>query len=165
MVLCLSIPPTPNIELYYIVLSAQQLPEKMPFLPKSLCHLPWESSTILWVAAYIALHIYICIDVKWRSMCNTGSKCKIDSCIERKLLQTWYSHDKSSFYLPEGTEGKSKSLIVTNLESEGQRTSSATVRKWLNCWETNRGLHNQHHSGRPSKITPEIAAFMKQKMQ
>ena len=72
------------------------------------------------------------IMVVTRSMCNTGSKCKIISCIKQKLLQTWSSHDKSSLYLPEGTEEKSTSQIVTILESEGRRTSHATVRKWVN---------------------------------
>ena len=62
-------------------------------------------------------------------------------------------------------EGKSISQIVTILESEGWRTLRATVRKWVNQWETNHRLHDQHRSGRPSKITPEIAAFMEVNME
>ena len=62
-------------------------------------------------------------------------------------------------------EGKSISQIVTILESESRRTTCATVRKWANWWEINHGLHDQHHSGRTSKITPEIAAFMEAKME
>ena len=62
-------------------------------------------------------------------------------------------------------EGKNISQIVTILESEGRRTSRTTVRKWVYRWETNRGLHDQHRSGRPSKITSEMAGFMEAKLE
>ena len=62
-------------------------------------------------------------------------------------------------------EGKNISQIVTILESEGRKTSRTTVRKWVYRWETNRGLHDQHRSGRPSKITSEMAAFMEAKLE
>ena len=106
-----------------------------------------------------------------RSTCNTESKCKIVYCIERNCFR----HDLAmtnhlSTYqrewiasLSEG--GNSVSQIASILESEGRRTSRATVRKWVNRWETNCGLHDQHCSGRPSKVIPEIAAFMEAKMK
>ena len=62
-------------------------------------------------------------------------------------------------------EGKNISQIVTTLESEGRRTSRATVRKWVNRWKTNRGLQDRPRSGRRNKITPEMAAFMEMKME
>ena len=36
---------------------------------------------------------------------------------------------------------------------------------WVYRWETNCGLHDQHRSGWPSKITSEMVAFMEAKME
>ena len=105
------------------------------------------------------------------STCNTESKCKIVYCIERNCFRhdlamtnhlSTYQRERIAS-LSEG--GNSVSQIASILESEGRRTSRATVRKWVNRWETNRGLHDQHCSGRPSKVIPEIAAFMEAKMK
>ena len=106
-----------------------------------------------------------------RSTCNTESKCKIVYCIERNCFRRDLAmKNHLSTYQREriaslSEEGISVSQIASILESEGRRTSRATVRKWVNRWETNRGLHDQHRSGRPSKVTPEIAAFMEAKME
>ena len=61
-------------------------------------------------------------------------------------------------------EGNTVSEVLVNLESEGRRTSHATVRRWV-FWRTNRGLWDQHHCGRKSKITMEMAAFLEAKLQ
>ena len=62
-------------------------------------------------------------------------------------------------------EGKKVSKILIILESEGRRTLCATVRRWAFRWRTNRGLRDQHRSGRQSKITAEMAAFVEAKLQ
>ena len=54
-------------------------------------------------------------------------------------------------------EGKTVSEILATLETEGRRTSRATVRRWVFRWRTNRGLRDQHRCGRKSKFTTEIA--------
>ena len=61
-------------------------------------------------------------------------------------------------------ERETISPIITILESEGQRTSHH-CQKVGKSVGTNRGLQDQHHSGRPSKITPEVAAFIKAKKE
>ena len=58
-------------------------------------------------------------------------------------------------------EGKTVSEILATLETEGRRTSRATVRRWVFRWRTNRGLRDQHRCGRKSKFTTEIAAFLR----
>ena len=50
-------------------------------------------------------------------------------------------------------------------ESEGRRTSCATVRRLGFRWRTNRGLRDQDHSGRRLKITTKMAAFVEAKLQ
>ena len=62
-------------------------------------------------------------------------------------------------------EGKKVSKILMILESEGRRTLRATVWRWAFCWRTNRGLRDQHCSGRRAKITAEMAAFVEAKLQ
>ena len=61
-------------------------------------------------------------------------------------------------------EGKKVSEIVTTLESEGKRTSRATVQRWVFRWRTNRGLRDRHRSGRLLKITVEISSVELQRL-
>ena len=61
-------------------------------------------------------------------------------------------------------EGNSISSIVTILRSEGKVTTRATVRKWIFRWQ-HCGLDDQYRSGRPSKVTAEMAAFMEAELE
>ena len=60
---------------------------------------------------------------------------------------------------------KASFRILKTLESEGRRTSCTTVQRWVFRWRTNRGLRDQHCSGRCSRITSEIAAFIERILQ
>ena len=62
-------------------------------------------------------------------------------------------------------EGKKVFLILIILESEGRRTLRATVRRCAFCWRTNHGLRDPHGSGRRSKISAGMAAFVEAKLQ
>jgi transposase len=62
-------------------------------------------------------------------------------------------------------ERKSVAEIVAILETEGRKVSHATVRKWIFRWQSNHGLKDQHRSGRPTKVTAEIAAFIESKLE
>ena len=61
-------------------------------------------------------------------------------------------------------EGKPISENLKTLESKGRRTSRTTVRRWVFRWRTNRGLRDQHRSGRRSRITLETDAFIERSL-
>ena len=61
-------------------------------------------------------------------------------------------------------EGNSISSIVTILHSEGRVTTRATVHKWIFRWQ-HCGLDDQYRSGRPSKVTAEMAEFMEAELE
>ena len=50
------------------------------------------------------------------------------------------------------------------LRAEGE-TTRATVRKWIYRWEEGRGLEDNHRSGRPSKITLDMAISVEQQLE
>ena len=84
-----------------------------------------------------------------------------ESCFRRDIAMKSHIYSYQSERIASlSKEGKSISQMFTILESEGPRTSRDNVRKGVNRWETNRRLHDQHCSGRPSKFTPKIATFM-----
>ena len=62
-------------------------------------------------------------------------------------------------------EGENISSIMTILRAEGGETTRATVRKWIYRWEERRGLEDDHRSGRPSKITLDMAVFLEQQLE
>ena len=61
-------------------------------------------------------------------------------------------------------EGLKISQIVSTMESEGRRTSRATVSKWISRLKSNQGLTDKHRSGRPTKVTGVISAFIESKL-
>ena len=66
---------------------------------------------------------------------------------------------------PLSEERKSVAEIVAILETEGRKVSHTTVWKWIFRWQSNHGLKDQHRSGRPTKVTAEIAAFIESKLE
>ena len=78
--------------------------------------------------------------------------------------------DQLSSYMREriarlSEERKSVAEIVAILETEGRKVSHTTVRKWIFRWQSNHGLKDQHRSGRPTKVTADIAAFIESKLE
>ena len=62
-------------------------------------------------------------------------------------------------------EGLKISQIASTMESEGRRTSRATVSKWISRLKSNQGLTDKHRSGRPTKVTGVISAFIENKLE
>ena len=57
-------------------------------------------------------------------------------------------------------QGENVSAIVRKMQDEGLATTRDTVRRWIFRWQENRGLEHSRRSGRPSKITAQMGAFM-----
>ena len=103
-----------------------------------------------------------------RSVCKHYKQCAKSIRIPNEIERTMPSH--LSIYRKERIialweEGKTVSEILVTLETEGRRTSRATVRRWVFRWRTNRGLWDQHRCERKSKFATEIAAFLEAKLQ
>ena len=58
-------------------------------------------------------------------------------------------------------EGMNISEIMRAMEEEGRITLRATVQKCIFQWSSGRELQDQHHCGAKSKITMEIAVYLK----
>ena len=57
-------------------------------------------------------------------------------------------------------QGQNVSAIVCTMKDEGLVTTCDTVQRWIFHWQEHRGLEDESRSGRPSKITAEMGAFM-----
>ena len=61
--------------------------------------------------------------------------------------------------------GENVSSIVRILHTEGWKTTRKTIRKWIFCWQEQRGLKDKHRSGRLPKITREIVDYLDKQLE
>ena len=62
-------------------------------------------------------------------------------------------------------DGENVTSIVKILRAEGKETTRDTIRKWIYRWQLHCSLEDKNRSGRSSKISTNIAAFMELQLE
>ena len=79
-------------------------------------------------------------------------------------MSTFYSYFRERI-IRLWIDGENVSSIVKLLTAEGKETTRDTVRQWIYRWQQDRSLEDKHKSGRSSKISTNIAAFMELQLE